>query len=82
MKEREMLTTPSFIGIDVSKARLDVAARPLGLSLSTSSEPAGIAEVVTRIGALNPVLVVFDATGGADAARGSPRCRTHPLRRR
>lgn len=59
-----MLTTPSFIGIDVSKARLDVAARPLGLSFSTSNEPAGIAELVTRIGALNPVLVVLEATGG------------------
>lgn len=60
-----------FVGIDVSKARLDLALRypkPAGLptieDASTSNDEKGIAEVVSRLKALRPALVVLEATGG------------------
>lgn len=59
-----MLPTPSFIGIDVSKARLDVACRPTALAFNASNDAAGIVELVKRLAGLNPALVVLEATGG------------------
>jgi transposase len=56
--------TPLFVGIDVSKARLDVAARPSGLTFHEPNDEAGIAALVARLTALAPALVVLEATGG------------------
>lgn len=60
-----------FVGIDVSKARLDLAIRypkPDGLPTiedsSTSNDEKGIAEIVSRLKALDPALIVLEATGG------------------
>lgn len=53
-----------FIGIDVSKARLDVAVRPSGEQWAVANDEEGIANLVTRIAELNPKLVVLEATGG------------------
>ena len=54
-----------FVGIDVSKAQLDVALRPTG-RLSAANTEAGIAEVLTRLQAVSPTLVVMEATGGLE----------------
>jgi transposase len=59
-----MNQTPSFVGIDVSKARLDVAARPGGAAFRVANDPAGLAELVERLRPLAPALVVVEATGG------------------
>ena len=53
-----------FVGIDVSKARLDVAVRPTGETFDVSNTPQGIAHLVDRLQALRPVLVVLEPTGG------------------
>jgi transposase len=53
-----------FIGIDVSKATLDVAALPDGESWTVSNDELGLAELAPRLVALAPVLVVLEATGG------------------
>ena len=37
---------PAFVGIDVSKAHLDVAVRPGGAAFRVANDPAGIAELV------------------------------------
>jgi transposase len=57
-----------FIGIDVSKARLDVAVLPSGESFAFSNDPEGIERLAARIAAIKPTLVVLEATGGLEAA--------------
>jgi transposase len=57
-----------FVGIDVSKARLDVATRPEATAFSQPHNAEGIAAVVTRLKALNPALIVLEATGGLEVA--------------
>ena len=54
----------SFVGIDVSKLYLDLAVRPEGESRRYSNNEAGIAELVERVKAIAPELVVMEATGG------------------
>ena len=53
-----------FIGIDVSKARLDVAFRPGGESFSVSNDTRGIAWLVRIVKSAEPHCVVLEATGG------------------
>ena len=53
-----------FVGIDVSKDRLDVHLRPSGEAFAVSRDGAGIAALVDRLGPLAPALVVLEATGG------------------
>jgi len=58
--------TPGFVGIDVSKARLDVAMRPSGESESFSNDEAGIKILVKRLGPMQPALIVLEATGAIE----------------
>lgn len=57
---------PIFMGIDVSKARLDVAMRPSAEKLSVSNDEAGIEALVKRLSELKPALIVLEATGGLE----------------
>jgi transposase len=61
-----------FVGIDVSKAKVDVAIRPSGEAFEAPNEEAGVEEVVRRLKGLHPALVVLEATGGYERlmARG------------
>src|SRR5262245_2259993 len=52
-----------FIGIDVSKARLDGAGRPASLSFAAANDADGIAAIVARLRPLGVTLVVMEATG-------------------
>lgn len=52
-----------FIGIDVSKARLDGFDRPDGTAWQQPNDPAGIAALVARLSQRPPTLVVLEATG-------------------
>jgi Transposase len=56
-----------FVGIEVSKALLDVALRPRGEDAwrSTNDAP-GITELVRRLKRLAPHLIVLEATGGLE----------------
>ena len=53
-----------FIGIDVAKARLDVAVRPDGDTWQAANDANGIAALVARLDHLRPALIVLEATGG------------------
>ncbi len=53
-----------FIGIDVSKARLDVHVRPTGEAFVVARDDEGLTALVTRLGGLQPTLIVLEATGG------------------
>jgi transposase len=55
-----------YVGIDVSKARLDVATNLSPQSWSVSNDAKGIAQLVERLGALDPLLIVAEATGGLE----------------
>jgi transposase len=53
-----------FIGIDVCKARLDVAFRPSGETLTVSNDARGIARLLKIVRSTEPACVVLEATGG------------------
>ncbi len=59
-----MTTTTPHVGIDVAKARLDVAVRPTGDSWQVTNDAAGVAALVARLHQLQATLVVLEATGG------------------
>lgn len=61
-----MEPSPSFIGIDVSKARLDVAWRPDNTLKSFENHEAGIQQLVDCLAATPASRIVLEATGGLE----------------
>jgi transposase len=61
-----METTACFVGIDVAKARLDIAVRPSAEQWTARNDEAGIEQWVARLKELGPTLVVLEATGGLE----------------
>ena len=59
-----MSTVKTFVGIDVSKAQLDVAVRPSEERLRFANSEEGIAQLTAKLRALKPTLVLLEATGG------------------
>ena len=55
-----------YVGIDVAKARVDVAVRPGGDRREVSNDQAGIAALVAQMQQLNPAALVLEATGGLE----------------
>jgi transposase len=53
-----------FVGIDVSKDRLDVHVRPSGDTFAVSRDGKGLEALVERLEELKPTLVALEATGG------------------
>jgi transposase len=49
-----------FVGIDVSKARVDVHVRPEGTAFGCVTDPEGLGALVARLKPLSPCLVVLD----------------------
>lgn len=60
------MSTQHFIGIDVSAQSLDIAVRPLGQRWSCANTAHDIDELIPRLRALQPVLIVLEATGGCE----------------
>lgn len=58
----------SFVGIDVSKAQLDVAVRPSGETWAVPQDEASLTRLVARLRTLGPTLIVLEATGGLEVA--------------
>ncbi|HEV2125039.1 MAG TPA: IS110 family transposase [Chloroflexota bacterium] len=63
-----MSSPATFIGIDVSKERLDVAQRPALESWSCGNDPTGLEQLRERLLAAAPALIVLEATGGYEVA--------------
>jgi transposase len=56
-----------FVGIDVSKAHLDVAVLPASVEAQRyPNDEAGIEQCIQSLVALKPVLIVLEATGGLE----------------
>ena len=53
-----------FVGIDVSKDRLDVHVRPGGEAFVVSRDGKGLEQLVERLRTISPTLVAVEATGG------------------
>lgn len=58
------MDTSVFVGIDVSKATLDLAVRPAGPGRVVPNSEDGIATLVAHLRAVKPVVIVLEATGG------------------
>lgn len=77
--------SPCFVGIDVSKDRLDVHVRPTGAAFGLQRNASGLEQLVERLAAQSPALVVLEATGGFEvtvaaalAAAGVPLAVVNP----
>jgi transposase len=55
-----------FVGIDISKTRLDVALRPTREAFTVSYDETGITTVIQRLRTLSPTGIVLEATGGLE----------------
>jgi len=74
-----------FVGVDVSKDRLDVAVLPSGESWSTANQDEDIKSLVKKIRSLKPELIVLEATARLEmplaialAAKGLPVAVVNP----
>lgn len=74
-----------FVGVDVSKDRLDVHVRPSGESFAVVRDSGGVQTLAERLAELGPTLVVMEATGGFEtivaaglAAAGLPLAVVNP----
>lgn len=75
---------PSLVGIDLSKEQVDVALRPTSRFVIPNDE-AGIAQLLERLHATAPTLIIVEATGGIElpltgamAAAGLPTVVVNP----
>ena len=55
-----------YVGIDVAKAQLDVAVRPTDDRWEVSHDDAGVRQLVSRLKAIEPVMVLLEASGGLE----------------
>jgi transposase len=55
-----------FVGLDVAKTDLGVALRPSGETWALANDERGVAELVARLQALHPTVIVAEATGGSE----------------
>jgi transposase len=79
------MSAESFVGIDVSKDRLDIALRPSSEHWTIDYTEAEVAQLVNRLKELQPALIVLEATGGLElpvaaalAAAGLPVAVVNP----
>lgn len=61
-----MEKTPVWVGIDVAKAKLDLALWPENETWTVPNDEAGIAAVVKKLRKVAPELIVLEATGGLE----------------
>ena len=55
-----------YVGIDVAKAQLDVAIRPTDDRWEVSHDDAGVRQLVSRLKAIEPAMVLLEASGGLE----------------
>ena len=58
------MSTGHFVGVDVSKDKLDVAVYPNKQTFNVDNDQSGLDELVKKLQALEPSLIVFESTGG------------------
>ena len=63
-----MATRAAFVGIDVSRDRLDVHIRPLNTGFVVGNDTAGYADLIGRLRPFRVKRIVLEATGGYERA--------------
>lgn len=63
-----MEVTETYVGVDVSKDILDIAAQPYQQARKFENNDAGINKAVAYLKKLTPTLVVMEATGGLETS--------------
>ena len=58
--------TSIYVGIDVSKGRLDVGIGEQGMFWNVANDEKGIAQLVERMKEVRPELIVLESTGGLE----------------
>lgn len=83
------LTTPSNVGIDVSKDWLDIVVLPSGETWRTGNREEAVRELIKKLEQLKPERIIVEATGGYEQMlavqlylTGLPLCRVNPKRTR
>ena len=66
-----------YVGIDVSGTFLDVALHPAGETFRVANDAEAIDQLVARLGALKPALIVMEATGKLELAVLKALCQAH-----
>ena len=61
-----MEQAPRYAGIDVAKAKVDVAVRPTGQKWSIAYDKRGVRELISQMKEMSPALVVLEASGGLE----------------
>ena len=56
----------TYVGIDVAKAKVDVAVRPTDVRWEVPNDEAGARQLIPRLKALEPVMVLLEASGGLE----------------
>ncbi|MFG1352839.1 IS110 family transposase [Xanthobacter autotrophicus] len=69
-----MTSIAHHVGIDVSKARLDVHILPAGEEMAFGNDEAGIAALCARLSALGACLAVLEATGALQERAAAALC--------
>jgi transposase len=84
-----MMSTKSFVGIDVAKDHFDVAVRPSGQKFKVPADHSAFRDIVKQLSAISPELIVLEATGGYEkllvaelATAGLPVVVVNPCRPR
>ena len=57
----------TYVGIDVSKDRLDVHIEPMGEAFAVGRDAAGQTDLVARLRGLHPAAIGIEATGGLES---------------
>lgn len=55
-----------YVGVDVSKDRLDVAVAPTGETHSFANDRKGIRDLIDTLSSVSPTIIVPEATGGLE----------------
>ena len=61
-----MSQEPTYVGLDVSKERIDIAARPTDRNWSVSYDSDGVDDLVAQLKDLKPAGVITESTGGLE----------------
>lgn len=85
MRNEEKMTRGVFVGVNVSKDRLDVAFRPSGEKLIVPNDRRGVTRLIRTISCLKPERVVLELSGGFErkllerlSEEGSPVSMVNP----
>lgn len=65
------MSTPVYVGLDVSKAHIDVAVRPTNARERVTHDEVGLTALVRHLRTVSPTLIVLEATGGYEATVAS-----------